>query len=556
MTAQSRNRWREREVMSVDKSEWTIVDLVRRQAAAHGEREYMAFEHGTSLTFAGLDRDSDAVARNLAALGVATGDRVLALLKNRIEYMVLMIAVMKLGAVYVPVNTELKGAFLQHQLRNCEPKAVFCETELADAFDGTTGGTDELVATVFVAGGMPARMPAVFSGARSLTYEDFRAAPGRRGEVLVTARPADIAMIMYTSGTTGPSKGVLMPHAHLYLFALGTVRSLRITSEDVYYVSMPVFHINALGMQVLGSLFGGARIYCVERFSPNRWLEDVRKSGATLTNALGVMPEFIWRTDVGEDDADNSLRMIMAIPVANEWSAAFERRFGVKIRQGFGMTECNIPCYSRDDDPLETGCAGHIEEDFFELKIVDPDTDMEVPRDQVGEIVIRPKEPSCFMQGYYRMPEKTVEAWRNLWFHTGDAGRLTEDGLVYFIDRIKDCIRRRGENISSFEVEQVLNEHPAVSESAVVGIKVEGAGGEEEVKACIVAADGAVVDNVALLDYCVANMPRFAVPRYIETMPALDKTASGKIQKEALRKAGISGHTWDRESVGYTITRR
>ena len=175
---------------------------------------------------------------------------------------------------------------------------------------------------------------------------------------------------------------------------------------------------------------------------------------------------------------------------------------------------------------------------------------------EVGEILIRPKEPSCFMAGYFRMPEKTVEAWRNFWFHSGDAGRLDEEGRLFYIDRIKDCIRRRGENISSFEVEQVLNNHPEISESAVVGIKVEGAGGEEEVKALIVPVVGAAIDNVALLDYCVERMPRFAVPRFIELVDDVSKTATGKIQKQALRDAGITAGTWDRESVGYTIARR
>ena len=542
--------------MGIDKSNWTLVDLVRRQAEAHGEREFMAFEHGTSLTFAGFERDSDAIARNLASLGVRQGDRVLVLVKNRIEFMILMVATMKLGAVFVPINTELKGAFLQHQMRNSEPKAVFCDSSLAPAFDGIEGGEGELAAVVFVAGGPPEKVPAILAGATVMSYEDFAALPGEDGDVFAEVKPEDIACIMYTSGTTGPSKGVLMPHAHLYLFAWVAVDSLAMTVDDVYYVSMPVFHINALGLQVLGSLLAGSRVYCVERFSPNRWLEDVRASGATLTNALGVMPEFIWRTEVREDDHDNKLRKIMAVPVANEWGAAFEQRFGVSIMQGFGMTECNIPCATRDDDPLEVGVAGHVQEDFFELRIVDPDTDQEVPRNQVGEIVVRPKEPSCFMQGYFRMPEKTVEAWRNLWFHTGDAGRQTEEGLVYFIDRLKDCIRRRGENISSFEVEQVLNEHPDVSESAVVGIKVEGAGGEEEVKACIVTEGGNEVDNVALLDYCAENMPRFAVPRYIEAFEGLSKTATGKIQKEDLRKAGVTDRTWDRETVGYTIARQ
>jgi len=542
--------------LSRDKSTWTLVDLVRRQGKAHGEREYMSFEHGTSLTFAGLDRQSDELARVLATFDVGTGDRVLALVKNRIEFMIMMIATQKLGAIFVPINTELKGAFLQHQLKNAEPRVVFVDTELADAFDGVEAGEAPIAAAVFVAGGVPANVPAVFNKVRQLTYEQFVGMEPAPADVLVEPGPHDIACIMYTSGTTGPSKGVLMPHAHVYLFALGTVEVLNLSTEDRYYVSMPLFHINALGMQVLGSLMAGAWIYCVERFSPNRWLDDVRTSGATVTNALGVMPEFIFRTEPTPNDRDNRLSRIMAVPIAAEWGEAFEKRFGLKIIQGFGMTECNIPCYTQPDDPLLPGCAGHVLDEFFEVRVVDPDNDEPLPVGQTGEIVIRPTEPGCFMQGYFRMPDRTVEAWRNLWFHTGDAGRFDEDGRLFFIDRIKDCIRRRGENISAFEVEQVLNNHPSVAESAVIGVKVEGAGGEEEVKALVVADAGANIDNVGLLDFCVERIPRYAVPRFVELVGELPKTATGKIQKQALREAGLTQHTWDRESVGYKIARR
>lgn len=542
--------------LSRDKSQWTLVDLVRRQARAHGEREFMAFEHGTSLTFAGYDRQSDHLARVMATFGVGIGDRVLALVRNRIEFMVMMVAVHKLGAVFVPINTELKGAFLQHQLQNAEPKVVFCDTVLADAFDGVAAGKAPIATVVFVAGGMPAKVPAVLAGARLLTYEQLTDLDPAGAEVLVEPGPYDIGCIMYTSGTTGPSKGVLMPHAHLYLFGVGTAETLNLTTEDRYYVCMPLFHANALLMQVLGSLMAGTWVYCVERFSPNRWLDDVRTSRATITNALGVMPEFIFRTEPGEHDQDHQLRRMMAVPIAAEWGEAFERRFNVKIIQGFGMTECNIPCYTRPEDPLLPGCAGHVLDEFFEVRVVDPDTDEPVPAGQTGEIVVRPKAPGCFMQGYFRMPERTVEAWRNLWFHTGDAGRFDEAGLLFFIDRIKDCIRRRGENISSFEVEQVLNEHPAIAETAVIGVRVAGAGGEEEVKAVIIAKPGTEIDNVALLDYCVERMPRYAVPRFLEYVDDLPKTATGKIQKQGLRDAGMTPKTWDRESVGYTIARR
>ena len=537
----------------LDKTHWTYVDLVRRQAKAYGERLFMSFEDGQTLTFAGFDADSDRLALALAGLGVGPGDRVLALVKNRIELMLALLATHKLGAVFVPINTELKGAFLQHQLRNADPRVAFVDAELIAAFDGVDPGETRLEACVVVAGEVPATLPPALTAGTVMDFAGLAAAGEGDRSVLVEPHYQDIGCIMYTSGTTGPSKGVLMPHAHLYLFGIGTVEALKLTEHDRYFVCMPLFHANALLMQVFGSLIAGCQVHCVIRFSPNRWLDEVIACEATVSNALGVMPEFLYRTAPTPRDRDHKLRHMMAVPIGKEWGDDFEQRFGVKLIQGFGMTECNIPCYTGMDDPVVPGCAGQVMDDYFEMRIVDPETDEPQPVDGVGEIVIRPKEPGCFMAGYFRMPEKTVEVWRNLWFHTGDAGRIDAAGNLHYIDRIKDCIRRRGENISAFEVEQVLNSHPAVAESAVIGVKVEGAGGEEEVMALIVPAGD--VDNVELLDHCVARMPRYAVPRFLLCMDELAKTATGKIQKQALREAGVTPETWDRESVGYTIAR-
>jgi crotonobetaine/carnitine-CoA ligase len=333
-------------------------------------------------------------------------------------------------------------------------------------------------------------------------------------------------------------------------------RALELTERDCQYICMPLFHAMGLLLQVLSSLIAGSRIYCIERFSPNRWLDDVRACGATVSNALGVIPEFLFKTPTTEFDRDHRLRTVMAVPISDDWGEAMEERFGFKFMQAYGSTESNLPCYTRADDPLLPGMAGWVMDDFFEVRIVDAETDAPLPQGEIGEIVVRPKVPFCFNQGYFRMPERTVEAWRNLWFHTSDAGYFDDRGRLFYADRIKDRIRRRGENISSFEIEQVLNNHPDVLESAVVGIKVEGAGGEDEVKAYIVTEGGADIDNVALLDYCVEQIPRFAVPRFIEAVEALAKTATNKIQKEPLRQAGVTPRTWDRESAGYKIARR
>jgi carnitine-CoA ligase len=535
-------------------SEWTLVHLIRRQAAEQGNRPFVRFEDGQAFTFRSLDDWTDALAGSLAALGVRAGDRVLSLIGNRAEALGLLFATVKLGAVWVPVNTALRGAFLQHQLDNAEPRVVVVEDSLASNLADVTVGAVAPEALILV-GDSATPTPACLRGIRRLAFPDLRALQAPSDLALITPAPGDVAMILYTSGTTGPSKGVLIPHAHCYLFGLGTAEATALTTVDRYFICMPLFHANALLLQFVGSLIAGAEVTVVERFRATTWLAEVRASQATVTNGLGVIPEFIFRQPPTDRDRNHRLRLIVSVPIAEEWGHAFEARFGVPFMQLFGMTECNIVAYTRPGEALVPGCAGHLLTEWFEVRIVDPDTDVTLPPGQIGEIAIRPKVPGGFMAGYFRMPEKTLEAWRNLWFHTGDAGRLDDLGRLHFVDRLKDCIRRRGENISSFEIEQVLNAHPAVAESAVVGIRLPGAGGEDEVKAYVVSAPGATLDPVALLDWCTPRMPHFAVPRFVEVVTELAKTPTGKLQKTSLRQAGITGATWDRESVGYVVRR-
>ena len=535
--------------------EWTLIHLLRRQAAEQGDRPFVRFEDGQAFTFRQLDAWTDELAGSLAALGVRAGDRVLGLVGNRAESIGTLFATVKLGAVWVPVNTGLRGAFLEHQLHNAEPCVVVLEDRLAANLRDVVAGPVAPEALVIV-GDPVTPTPACLATARRLMFPELRALRAPADLELVTPSPGDVTMIMYTSGTTGPSKGVLIPHGHCYLAGLGLAEATALTAADRYFVCMPLFHANALLMQFVGSLIAGAQVVVTERFRATSWLEEVRAAEATITNGLGVIPEFIFRQPPTGRDRDHRLRLMMAVPIAPEWGADFEKRFGVPFMQGFGMTECNIVAYTRPGDDLVPGCAGYPLADWFEVGIADPHTDAPLPAGQTGEIVVRPKLPGCVMAGYFRMPEKTVEAWRNLWFHTGDAGRFDDLGRLHYVDRIKDCIRRRGENISSFEIEQVLNAHPAVAESAVVGIKVAGAGGEDEVKAYVVPAAGAPVDPVALLDWCAPRMPHFAVPRFVEVVTGeLAKTPTGKLQKTPLREAGITAATWDRESVGYVVRR-
>ena len=534
---------------------WTLVDAVREQARVYADRQFLSFEDTSSLTYRELDDLTDRLATGLADLGLEEGDRLLALLTNSREFMLLMIATHKRRAIFVPINTELKGAFLEHQVHNSEPRIVAADHALVSRFDSVDTSVVQIEHTLLVDDGSASVGPPESLAHTCVHAVDDLLTTAARTDSLLSPAPSDVCTIMYTSGTTGPAKGVLMPQGHCYLFGLGTVGAMEITADDRYFCCMPLFHANGLFMQVYATMLAGASAHVTKRFSVSDWLDIVIDEQITMTNALGVMPEFIHRSPASERDRRHRLTKIMAIPIADEWGEAMEERFGVQLVQGFGMTEVNMVAFSDLDDPVMPGCAGPPLAEFFDVIVADPATDQEVPAGHVGEILIRPRVPFCFNLGYFKMPDKTVEAWRNLWFHTGDAGRMDDEGRLYFVDRLNDRIRRRGENISSYELEQVLNEHPTVLESAVVGLQVEGAGGEDEVKA-VLAIEGPAPDPAEFLDWCVPRMPRHTVPRYLEFVEELDKTASGKIRKQSIRDAGVTASTWDRESVGYVVQRQ
>jgi crotonobetaine/carnitine-CoA ligase len=535
----------------MDKSGWVIGEELARQARARGHRTFLTFQSHPDVTYAEADEIAHRVSRGVAALGVGPGDRVGVWLPNGPEILHASFGIYRAGAVAVFVNTGYRGIFLEHVLNNAGARSVIMAGEYLPRLAESEANLPGVERAVIVGPAPPDAPPLRRISIQS--WDELVRQPADPLGVPVSYR--DVGAMMYTSGTTGPSKGVLMPHAHLYLFGQGVVDNLRVTADDVYYICMPLFHANALCMQLYGTLIAGARAVIAPQFSASRWLDEVRASAATVTNTLGVMSEFIHRQPERPEDRRHRLRLICAVPTPAEIAASFRERFGVPLIEGYGMTEVNIPLYMPLDAPYRPGSCGRVYDRYFEVRVVDPETDEEVPRDSVGEIVVRPREPFGFMLGYNAMPERTVEAWRNFWFHTGDAGRQDSDGYFYFVDRIKDTIRRRGENLSSYEIERVLIEHPAVAEAAAVAVRSEIAGGEDEVKACVVLAPGQALSPEALLDFCQTRMPHFAVPRYVEFLGALPKTPTAKVQKAILRQSGISGATWDREAAGYRVRR-
>ncbi len=520
---------------------WVFGEILTRQAERYGERAWIQMVGGAALSFRQADTAANQVAHMLQQLQVCKGDTVAVFVPNSIAYCHAWFGITRLGAVHVAVNTDYKGVFLQHVLNNSQARVIFVHGDYVTRLFEIEAKLEYLQELIVV--GNAAGMPQQASNLSLHSFEEYRACASDAFASSVTYR--DPACVMYTSGTTGPSKGVIMPQAHIYLFGLGTIENMRLTEEDVFYIVLPLFHANALFMQLYATLIVGARAVLREKFSASRWIHDVVEYGATITNSLGVVVAFVLNQAPSELDKRHKLRAIGVAPNLPEIDTQLRQRFGIRDVIGlYGMTEVNIPLYTGPGES-KPGSCGKLWDKYYELQIIDPDTDLPLPPDTVGEIVVRPKLPFGFMTEYMNMPDKTVEANRNFWFHTGDAARMDKEGYVYFIDRMKDCIRRRGENISSFDIEQVIADHKAVAEVAAVAVKSEVIGGEDEVKVVVVLNDE--ISAEALHEYCAQHLPRFAVPRYIEFVAALPKTPTSKIQKNKLRERGITCNTWDRQ---------
>jgi crotonobetaine/carnitine-CoA ligase len=540
------------EVLSRDlKDGWTISSVLSRQAAERPNAPALQWQTEEPFSYKGLCEHCLRLAGGLRGLGVQPSNRVLIMLPNSMEIVLAWLSTNLLGAVEVPINIHYKESWLVHEVNDCEAHLAIVHEQYLERFIQVVDQLEHLTDFVVVGGDEG-------TAHQEMDKKWSMHAWGELENAGAIDKPVEIhyydtAAIMYTSGTTGPSKGVVVPYGVGGVFAQGVVDTAELTSDDVNYVVHPLFHANAQFMQILPALLVGARISLWPGFSASRWLDQVRATGATITNTLGVMCNFIHSQPVREDDADNPLRAIMTLPAPSDIAEDFERRFGVKCLEGYGMTEIGVVTYRRLEEPLRLGSAGRALE-WFDVRVVDPETDEPLPPGEVGEIVVRPKATGIMMKEYNNVPAKTVEAWRNLWFHTGDAGEMDEEGYLYFRDRVKDVIRRRGENISSFSIESVANTHPAVDESAAIAVPAEhGVGAEDEVKLCVVLKHGEDLDPAELHAYCAQRMPYFAVPRYIEYVAEIPKTANEKVRKNVLREQGITANTWDREAAGIQV---
>jgi crotonobetaine/carnitine-CoA ligase len=440
--------------------------------------------------------------------------------------------------VLVPINAASRGAQLQHILTNAGPKVVAAEAQLLDRVAAVERPAE--VGRLWRIGHGPETS---WGQLRSTAF------PGESDPVEPPPpRAGDPLAILYTSGTTGPSKGVVCPNAQFYWWGRNVGAWLDVTPDDVLYTCLPLFHTNALNAFVQ-ALVHGARFSLGPRFSASRFWERVRAADATVTYLLGAMVSILAAREPAPDDRAHRVRVALAPATPSELWPVFRTRFGVEIVDGHGMTETNAVIGPRDGQQ-RPGCMGRVMPGF-EARVVD-EQDVPVPDGTAGELVMRAAEPYTFASGYWRMPEATVAAWRNLWFHSGDRV-VADDGWLRFLDRMKDAIRRRGENVSAWEVEQVLMLHAQIESVAVIPVPADL--GEDDVMACVVARTGARIDPVELVRFCEPRLPYFAIPRYVEIFDELPLTENGKIQKFVLRERGVTAATWDRDAAGVTVKR-
>ena len=528
-----------REIDNFEK--WTLADVLNSQAQSCPEEVAIEFVDGPKWRYQDCFNEGRNTAAIVNAINITQQNKVAVMVDDPTYFCRFWFGLSMLGAVMVAINTGLKGGVLVHQFENSQPSLVVTDSEHL-----------EVVVSALQKLKSKTKILCIDSESTNdyidYAYQEFTLSQDTVAKLpQPEIKPSDLSCVMYTSGTSGPSKGVLMPEAHCFTFALGTIDNQKLNSDHTFYICLPLFHANGLFMQLYPALVAGAKAVIRQKFSATKWLSDVQHYGATHSNFLGATAAFVAAQPSSHEDKSHSLELVTAAPLTIDAFNTFTERFGIpNVLPLYGMTEVNIPLYGQIGEPAP-GTCGKVYERFYDVEIRDPETDLPLPDDTIGEIMVRHKKPFCFMSGYLAMPEKTLEAWRNFWFHTGDAGMRREDGYFVFLDRIKDSIRRRGENISSYEVEQALLEIEGVTEVAAYAVSAGAEGMEDEVMVSVMVSEGHMLTPKNIRSEAQDRLAKFAVPRYIRLVSDLPKTATGKIRKAALRDIGVTEDTWDAE---------
>jgi crotonobetaine/carnitine-CoA ligase len=518
-----------------------LATLADEQAARFGDR-VLALVDGERVTYGGLVEGAGRFAAGLRELGIERGDRVAIMMANRPEFLYAWFGILKLGAIEVPIHNAARGPGIAHILETTGARALIVEEDFVphvDEYVGSLPGLEQVIATG----------PAPDLGKPASAFADLLATAATVETTDV--EPRQPASILFTGGTTGPPKGVMLPHNHNLNVATGVAELVEYTADDVLLSVFPLFHANAKYTTVVAAMVVGARVVLNRRFSARGFWDLCRREGVTAFNGQGEMLRILLKQPERAEDGANSVRVVYGAAAPEEVVVEFERRFGVSVLDVYGMTETG-PITSCTFETRRAGSCG-VAVPWYDVRVVD-EHDLDVAEGEKGEIVVRPRRPHVMMEGYWMNEGETLKSLRNLWFHTGDHARRDADGFFWFAERATDSIRRRGENVSAWEVERVLADHPRVLEAAVYGVPSELGG--QEVMVAVVKKPDAELTPEELLDFCTGKMPHFAVPRFVRFVDGLPKSHAQRILKQDLKAEGVDApDVWDRELAGYEVLR-
>lgn len=516
-----------------------FTQLLEKRAREIPDQTFFTFED-QSFSYADFNKTVNGIALRLQGCGVGEGTVFAVLMNSSPDYLALWFALGKLGAVEVPINTAYHGDMLLHQLRTSGATMCAVDGQYFPAVQDIMA--ESTITKCFV------RAAETLPGAKNILAFEQLMGEGVNANPASNFKHNSICSIIFTSGTTGPSKGVLLSYRYLTAYGIMYADINGLVHDDVVMNFLPFFHLSGKFLTI-ATLVSAGSMRLQARLSISTFMEEVREYNITNFLGVGGICNMLLSRPEGPDDSKCSIRTIYAVPDPETIHTEIERRFNCSLTTVFGSTEVGLPLFRSVSDPYKPGSCGRMSP-FYDVMIVDAD-DNEVPTGAVGEIVVRPKAPFLVASGYVGMPEKTVEAWRNLWLHSGDSGRVDEDGWFYFEDRVSDSLRRRGENISSYEVESLVGKYAGVSEVAAVAFPSEM--GEDEVRVFVIAREGIELTPQELFDHCRKSMPYFMVPRYIDIVAAFPRTPTAKVEKYKLRKMPKSDKTWDCEVHGWTI---
>ena len=525
----------------------TILELWKDAVAASPDTVFLHFlDDDEKYTYAEFDKLSNRLAQGLLSSGIAPGDRIATLLDSHADSVALLLAASKVNAVYVPVNTANKGEFLRNPLENSGATILVSESKYLERVEAVRERLPDLQ-TIYVRGE---------SVGDTMVCEPFVGLYSENdADTEIRLQPGDIAGIIYTGGTTGPSKGCILSQNYIANQALRTREMCDPRPGEVNWTCLPLFHLNAVVVTILYSVVSGTTAAITPRFSLSGFWADIEKSGASVASVLGSMIPLIANMPDSEEmlRCKGQLRMARGAPFPGELQDIWRDRFGAEIvgAHVYGLTESSFISMLSHDEAADAppGSSGKLNHRDFDVMIVNDDFE-EMPTGQAGEIVVRPVRPNVMFEGYWGRPQETLDVFDGLWFHTGDIGQFDENGFFYFVDRKKDYLRRRGENISSYEMETTFNLHPDVNEVAVHAVP--SALTEDDIKVTVVKEVASALTEYELATWAIDNVPYYAVPRYIEFRAQLPKNPVGRILKNQLRDEGCTDSTWDLEQSDIT----